>query len=306
MTAPDPAPSQSSRPRIALVMGSGALRAMAALPLLRFLDEHGIRPDLLVGCSGGGVVLAGWVCGYSPEEMIAIGNSLNPAMFQTDWRSLAIMFGLKRRGFNSSLSIFKTKVIRQQFRTWFEGRRLESLPIPLILQATDFQTGEGVEMASGDLAEAIYASSAAYPFFHPIQREGRLLFDGVFSAPVPVLAAIRRGMDIVLAVDFAEDIQAQPRNLFEALGHIDKVMGRAVSQSQMLASIDLYPSEILRIKVRFKELVQFQDVGAAGRIQAAGEAAVVEFGPEILALCGGGQASTRSASSSVSRTGLPL
>ena len=286
----EPVPSSASpRPRVALVMGSGGLKAQAALPILQFLEAHGIRPDLLVGCSGGGVVLAGWACGYQPEEMTAIGNSLNPALFKKDWNSLAIMFGVKRKAFNHDLSIFKTAAIIQQFRTWFKGRRLEQLPIPLILQATDFETGEGVEMDTGDLAEAIYATSAAYPFFHPIRREGRQLFDGVFSAPVPVLAAIRRGMDIVLAVDFAEDLSGKPKNLFDAVVHINKILGRTVSQSQMLASIDLYPSEILRIKVRFKEVIQLGDMQAVSLIQAAGHAAVAEFGPEILNLCGRGR-----------------
>ena len=284
MPAPAPAPGPLSRPRVALVLGAGSVKAIAAVPFLRFLEDHGIRPDLLVGCSGGGVVLACWACGNSHPDRVRMTETLNPSLFKLDWRSLAVMLGL-RRGFSPALSLFKTGPVMALYRAWFQDRRLETLPIPLVLQATDFETGEGVEMAAGDLAEAIYASAAAYPFFHPIRREGRLLFDGAFTAPVPVLAAIRRGMDVVLAVDFTEDVTGRPRNLFEAVNHMHKVLGRAVSQSQMLASIDLYPCETLSIKVRFKEDIRFEDTAATARILAAGEAAVEEYGAEILALC---------------------
>ena len=86
-------------------------------------------------------------------------------------------------------------------------------------------------------------------------------------------------------LDFSEDVTGRPKNLFDAVNHMHKVLGRAVSQSQMLASLDLYAGEILHIKVRFREDVAFEDTAATARILASGEAAVAEYGSEILALC---------------------
>jgi NTE family protein len=169
----------------------------------------------------------------------------------------------------------------------YGDRRLEDLDIPLVLQATDFDTGEGVELDSGNLAQSVYASCAAYPFLHPIQLNGRWLFDGAFSAPLPILPAVRRGIDIVLAMDFSEKLQPKPKSFFEAMIQVNKVLGRAVAQSQMLASIDLYPHEIIQIKVRFPGFIQIWEVDAYDRIQAAGRQAVEEYGAEILSLVRG-------------------
>jgi len=278
----------TAEPRVALVLGSGGLNALASLPLIEFLEAHQIHPELLVGCSGGAITLALWACGYQGHDMKAFSRHLHPALFTKNWRSIAIMFGLIRKGFNKSLSLFKTEPIFAALRNMYGDRRLEDLDPPLILQATDFETGEGVELDSGSLVEAVYASCAAYPFLHPVHLNGRWLFDGVFSAPLPILPAVRRGVDVVLAVDFSERLQPEPRSFFGAMIHVNKVLGRAVAQSQMLASIDLHPHEIIHIKVRFSGFTPIWETDAFERIQVAGRQAVAEYGAEILELVKGG------------------
>ena len=43
----------SVRPRMALVIGSGGVRSVAALGVADVLAEAGLCPDLVVGCSSG-------------------------------------------------------------------------------------------------------------------------------------------------------------------------------------------------------------------------------------------------------------
>lgn len=288
MTAqPAPAPSPR-RPRIALVLSSGGLNSLAAIPLMEFLDARHIHVDLLVGCSGGSLVSGLRACGYPIDEFREVFKRvITPALFPKDWGSIAAMLGLKPGPFSYRVSIFKSRHILATIRSLTGSRRLEDLDPPLVLQATDFDTGEGVELDHGDMAEAIYASCAAYPFLHPIQIGGRWLFDGAFSAPLPHLAAVRRGVDLVLAVDFSEKLKGRPANFLEALVHINKVFIQSVAQSQALASIDLHGHDAVFVKVRFPRYINLWDTDAFDQILAAGQAAVEEYGQEILAMAQG-------------------
>lgn len=272
------------RPRIALVLSSGGLNPLAAIPLIEFLEANGVCPDLLVGCSGGSLPLGLLAIGEKPSEMIAFfKRALKPSMFPKDWDSLSIMLGLRRKPFSRRLSIFNTRPYRRILEEVLGERRLEDLPIPLVLQATDFETGEGVELDSGRMADCVYATCAAYPFFHPLEIDGRWLFDGVFSAPLPVLAAVRRKVDLVIAVDFLEKLQGRPAHFIESMVHLHKIFTKTVSQSQTLASFDLHGHEAVYVKVRFSRYISLWDTEAYDPILAAGHQAVEEYGPEILA-----------------------
>ena len=43
-------------------------------------------------------------------------------------------------------------------------RRIEDLPIKTVVQVTDMETGLGMVLTEGSLAQAMYASSALTPF----------------------------------------------------------------------------------------------------------------------------------------------
>ena len=45
--------SRTTTPRLALVLGSGGVRSLAALGLIEVLWREGVAPDLIVGCSAG-------------------------------------------------------------------------------------------------------------------------------------------------------------------------------------------------------------------------------------------------------------
>ena len=53
----------------ALVIGAGAIKCAAALGVHKVLQESGIEPRLVVGCSGGSLYAAQIALGYSAEEI---------------------------------------------------------------------------------------------------------------------------------------------------------------------------------------------------------------------------------------------
>jgi NTE family protein len=61
-------------------------------------------------------------------------------------------------------------------------RRIEELPIPFVAVATDIDRGERVLLREGSLVEAIRASFSIPGLFVPVERDGRHLAMGAWSA----------------------------------------------------------------------------------------------------------------------------
>lgn len=152
----------------------------------------------------------------------------------------------------------------------------------------DFQTAEGCCIEKGDLASAIYASSAIFPFLPPNHREGRWLFDGVYSAPIPILLAVRRNPDIIIVLDFLEKLQENPQGHMESMMHLSKLYAKTIIGYQMALSVDLQYSEIIWMKVKFDRYLSFWDHGTIPAILAAGQAAMEKIKPELTSLLGNG------------------
>jgi predicted acylesterase/phospholipase RssA len=74
------------------------------------------------------------------------------------------------------------------------------LPLPLALQVTDRDTGDGVILDRGSLTNALLASIAAPPLLPPVEIGGRRIIDGALSDPVPRHAAAGEGIDCVISI----------------------------------------------------------------------------------------------------------
>lgn len=91
---------------------------------------------------------------------------------------------------------------------YFGDHRIEDLTGKLILQTTDFETGQGVVLTEGRLADAVYASMAILPFLPPLQMNGRCLFDGCFSSPLPIMPAVAFPADIHIVLEVLEELKS--------------------------------------------------------------------------------------------------
>ena len=62
--------------KLGLVLGSGGSRGIAHVGFLKALDEHGIRPYCIAGCSMGSVVGGLYAKGMTPDEMFETVKTL--------------------------------------------------------------------------------------------------------------------------------------------------------------------------------------------------------------------------------------
>ena len=191
------------RIRIALVLGSGGVRGMAHVGVIEELEAAGIYVDLIVGCSAGSIVGALYADNPNVEEIKeAVWKIRTNTLFDIDlWNA---RFGLSQGG-----------NLRHVLKSSLNSECFEDLQIPLVIVATDLNTGELVPMGSGNLVKAVQ-SSCSIPFvFVPCEREGRVLIDGGVVNPVPVKVAHDLGAEIIIAVDLCELLpKTFPTNLF--------------------------------------------------------------------------------------------
>ena len=182
-------------PKVALVLGGGAVRGFAHIGVIKTLEAHGIVPDMVVGTSAGSVVGALYAGGYT-------GFELQKIAFQLEQDSVGDWV-LPDRGF------IKGEMLQNFINKALQNRPIERLNKPFAAVTTELQTGEMTVFRRGNTGMAVRASSSIPGVFQPVKIEGREYVDGGLVSPVPVRAARSMGADIVIAVD----ISGKPKNV---------------------------------------------------------------------------------------------
>lgn len=206
-------PARRESPRLALVLGSGGVRSIAAVGVVDRLAREGVTPDVIVGCSSGALFGATIALGMTAEEALEAATSLWSADLTQHrrWRAYPQMVAPRLAGFDEDFSLRDNRVIADRLRSAFGDARLESLAIPLRVAATDAVTGRAVVLEQGPLVDALLASMAVPFLFPSVDVGGRRLVDGVISDPLPVAAAA--DAELVLTLGFEG---AMPRRIDRA------------------------------------------------------------------------------------------
>ena len=179
--------------KVGLALGSGSARGWAHIGVIRGLQEAGIVPDILCGCSIGALVGAAYADG-----------DLGPLEQWTTKLTWQDVVGLLDVGFSGGL--IKGDKLMAFFEKHFIDKDFSALPLPFACVATELTSGREVWLKEGSVAAAVRASIALPGLLAPVNREGRLLVDGGLVNPVPVSLCRALGADIVIAVDLGSDI----------------------------------------------------------------------------------------------------
>lgn len=181
------------KPKIGLALGSGSARGWAHIGVIRALQEVGIVPDILCGCSIGALVGAA----YADGDL----DQLEQWTAKLTWQDVV---GLLDVGFAGGL--IKGDKLIAFFERHFVDKDFSALPLPFACVATDLANGHEVWLKEGSIAAAVRASIALPGLLAPANHDGRLLVDGGLVNPVPVSLCRALGADIVIAVDLGSDI----------------------------------------------------------------------------------------------------
>ena len=173
--------------KLGLALGAGAARGAAHIGFLRGLEEDGIKPDLITGCSMGAVIGATYAAGMPLAE---IQQSIDRLRL-VDFFSPTV----KRGG------LFTMKKTRKILQSRLGDLQFKDLKIPFQCVATDLVSRKLICFSKGSVVDAVMASANVPFLFAPIERDGMKLVDGYILERVPACLAKDMGADVVVAVD---------------------------------------------------------------------------------------------------------
>ena len=181
--------TDSKNKKIGLALGSGGVRGIAHIGVIKVFRANNIPIDYIAGSSIGAMVGAYYSATQDVEklEKVALSNT---------WRTSLSLFDPTWRG-----GFVKGKKIEKMFTSWFTDISFDSLKIPLTVVATDLITGQEVNIREGNLVKAIRGSMSVPVIFKPVKYKQYLLADGGLSNPLPDGVVRRMGADVVIAVN---------------------------------------------------------------------------------------------------------
>jgi NTE family protein len=272
-------------PRVGLVIGSGGLKAAAAIALLEFLEEAEIDVDLIVSCSGGSIIAGLLLASPRPPSLREhLKNGWTRELFaKIDYRTLLSIAGLPFGRFDKNRGLIKSDTVKKTYNTFYGDAMLEECSPRTLMQATDVLTGEPVLLSSGLVRDTVYASAALFPILPPLEIEGRWLMDGAYSSPLPVLEAIRESMDVIITMSFEERTEAESRGFVPYFMRAVGYSSLWLTRSQVALSVDMHHYELIFINVVFDKFIGLRSVHRIPEILEAGEKAVAAKKDAILA-----------------------
>ena len=273
----------SKKNKIGLVLGGGGARGLGHIGVLKVLKIHSIPIHMLAGTSIGAVIGAMYAATLDPhwienkfkefinsEAYKRIGlhrlvptSQPNSSIFQTaaTYMKNQIIINLA----NDRLGILKQERLSEIIEFLLPVKTFEELKIPFSCLAVDLNSGEDVVFNSGNLIEAIVASSAIPGYIPPIEKDGMLLTDGAVSCPVPVKTVRKMGADFRISVDVGLNHfePLENPNLLQVLGRAEQITSTRLGEVKSeKADITIRPDTMNVFWAEFDKIDQLIKLGA--------------------------------------------
>jgi NTE family protein len=236
---------ETREPELALVLGAGGARGLSHIPVLEALDELGIKPALIVGCSMGAIIGAAYAAGLSGKDL----REHVALTFRDRARVIARLLDARVGKFTDLMRGLGNPVLIDGERMldlfWPEAvpDRFEELKMPFAALATDYHLHAEVSLSSGPLTPAVAASLAIPGLVRPVIVDGRVLIDGGAINPLPYDRLMRPGR-IVMAVDTSAPATVSDTRIpepLEAMVGVSQILTRTIVQRM----VERQPPDIL-------------------------------------------------------------
>lgn len=208
--------------KIGLALGSGGVRGLAHLGVIKALIKNGIEISYLSGSS-----IGAWVGAHY-------------ALYRDIEKTANYTAGKKKEKIASFLEpttsgLIKGEKLELMLNEWLGNSSFSDLKIPFAVAATDLITGNKLVLKNGNVAKAVRASMAVPGFFKPVVINNWAVVDGGLSNPVPVDLVKEMGAEIVIAVnlDFSAgfpNVSPEKVSLSDVAGGTVEIMRHHLAQ----------------------------------------------------------------------------
>ncbi|NER64894.1 BamA/TamA family outer membrane protein [Pseudomonas sp. MAFF212427] len=259
------AATETTRPKVGLVLSGGAARGLAHIGVLKALEEQGVKIDAIAGTSMGAVIGGLYASGYKIDELEKLALAIDwqqalsdapprkdiPFRRKQDDRDFLVKQRLSFRD-DGSLGLPLGVIQGQNLALLLESllahtsdtRDFDKLPVPFRAVATDIASGEKVVFRKGHLPQVIRASMSIPAVFAPVELDGRLLVDGGMVDNIPLDIVREMGVDIAIVVDIGTPLRSRKQlaTVVDVLNQSITLMTRRNSEEQLAS---LHATDIL-------------------------------------------------------------
>lgn len=211
----------SAKGGVGLVLSGGGAKGVAHIGVIKALEENNIPIDYITGTSMGAIIGSLYAAGYTPDEMMQLLASplfKNAAAGKMEADQLYLFYRPEARptffSMNASThdSIHVNSIIPASLispmpmnfafnqiyapATGACGGDFNKLMVPLRVVASDMSEQKKLVWNHGSLGEAVRSSMTFPVVFFPVEKDGKLLYDGGIFDNFPVG---------VMTEDFAPD-----------------------------------------------------------------------------------------------------
>ncbi|MCF8039136.1 MAG: patatin-like phospholipase family protein [Desulfohalobiaceae bacterium] len=271
---------------VCLALGYGGARSLAHIGVMQVLQEEGIRISRIAGTSGGAIVGSMFALTLDaftieekfqeliesePYEQMGLSRLSRSRDLETnfwDQISTRIKGTVAMHIAQSRMSILKGDLYVQCLEILIQTRNFSRCRIPFHALATDLTRGLEVPLSSGDLIEAVRASSAIPGFLPPVLWEEHFLADGAICCPVPVCYAGDAEKDVIVAVEVSPPLNRhrEHHNALEVMVRAEEINLHHLSRMQTRqANVQIRPDTG---DITWNEVHRIEEAVAAGRAAA--------------------------------------
>lgn len=219
-----------------LVLSGGGVKGIAHIGVIKALEEHGIKPEIISGASAGAIIGAFYAAGYSIEDMLDFWRQNTPFTVHN--------YTYRKAG------VFDTENLQELFQHYFPKNSFEALDKKLHIATTNMITGETRFFDQGELIIPILASAAVPGVFSPLKIEDGLYADGGITNNFPT-EPLLSNCDRIIGVYLSPLQKVEIKDLNSTVS----VVERAYTISR--ASISIQKFESCEIVVCPDDLYQF-------------------------------------------------
>ncbi len=213
--------------RVGLVLSGGGAKGLAHIGALKIIDSLNIRVDYVAGTSMGAIIGALYASGYSGKQIDSIFNKINyediisdnlPRAAKTFYErensekyAITLPFERFKIKLPSGLSSGQNNynLLAKLTLHVSDITDFSKLPIPFFCIATNVETGEGVILDKGNLAQAITASGAFPSLYKPVIIDDQILIDGGVVNNYPIDELKAKGLEIIIGVDVQDSLASR-------------------------------------------------------------------------------------------------
>ena len=251
-SAPVAPPPQPREPVIALALGGGGAKGFAHIGVIKVLESHGIRPQIVTGTSAGSFVGSLYASGKTPFQMQDIALTME----ESDIRDLTL----------STQGFIEGQKLQDFVNRQVGGKAIQQFPLRFAAVATEMDTGRKVAFTTGNAGQAVRASCSIPNVFQPALIAGKRYVDGGLVSPVPVETARELGADIVIAIDISARPGSGKSGLLSILDQTINIMGtqslqRELKQADVVISPQVIGTGVADLAARHRTLLEGEKTG---------------------------------------------